>query len=892
MPLYAPIDSHHHHAPYSSASHPSYHHHSPPAPTTTLSTSPSSPPHFFFRRRTGKLSWSLLSSVSLSSIISTVNVDLLQDHVDLITYADINETDLAQATDAQIIHLIRLAQLTIEYLLNVQNFLLRQHRHLQRAQQQTQAQLEAARKAGEEKEQLVERLTAENKFLKKLNKHIQAAAPASPVKGGGVQAGGGAGMGMVGGAEVMGVHTCEYCRASFVNEVYLAGHIGRRHPDKAHTSAHARQRKTRPPPSSSDSTPPLSPRHRRKRREEEKEMERLRSDLQRQRDELDADRRRLHADRAALLAPPPSPPPPPPPPLAPAPTESAVMSKEWLEQYTKDLERRVREETIATLRAQPPPPDVSDQLARLSHRLDEVARGEGGGGGGGGKGVEEVMAATKEELLREIKALKEAQAQAPPSPMPVTPLPPPSPASSGGGRGGVGMRMEEYQMRRFASFSEFPSLLSRFEHEEGELVRRARGVSEAVEGVGVVEGEGEGWLRGVEERGYEEEEREVREEVDRLMEGFVDPTLEQRWHDVVERERHITQQKKERADRERERHAEAQRMQAAQAQAHAQAQAQVHAQAHTHPAPAPTMTFLQPYSPPHAHHAQPPQQVVNLSPQPLGYPQLPPLPQPQSLTHLLQTPPTVPSHAPPQPAAAQHLPPPSPFTTDVDGLLRRQQDQANLVDELRRKLHPDATVPFTTPSPLLSTLPSSSPSDEKEDVQPFSSPDPTPLHPLSHPPASRRDAVMSGQRPLVPLAQQGMSDEEEEEEEEGDVSMPPPPTMHHTLPPPQMGGRGVGDDEVEAIDLDQPLTPAVGVEEKEEKREEKPAPQLAKLSPIKRVGGGYTMKASQRGPALPALTRTSQPAAAADVSPPAAFTRPTAGFFNDSQELELEEEEF
>ena len=251
MPLFSPADPHHH--PYH---HPPPHHH---PPSTTLTTSTSHPPNFFFRRRTaGKLSWSLLSSVSLSSIISTVNVDLLQEHVDLITYADINESDLAQATDAQIVHLVRLAQLTIEYLLNVQNFLLRQHRHLHRSHQHTAQQLDDARAALQDRETHIERLTAENKFLKKLNRHIQSAqgAPASPVKGGG-------GVG-TGGMEVMGVHTCEYCRASFVNEVYLAGHIGRRHPDKAHlppSHSHSKPRsKHRPPPTpSSDSSPPPHP---------------------------------------------------------------------------------------------------------------------------------------------------------------------------------------------------------------------------------------------------------------------------------------------------------------------------------------------------------------------------------------------------------------------------------------------------------------------------------------------------------------------------------------------------------------------------------------------------------------------------------------------------------
>jgi zinc finger protein DZIP1 len=50
-------------------------------------------------------------------------VDALQAHLENLTFCDIDEADLRASTDAAFVKLFRVAQLTIEYLLHVQNSL-------------------------------------------------------------------------------------------------------------------------------------------------------------------------------------------------------------------------------------------------------------------------------------------------------------------------------------------------------------------------------------------------------------------------------------------------------------------------------------------------------------------------------------------------------------------------------------------------------------------------------------------------------------------------------------------------------------------------------------------------------------------------------------------------
>ena len=851
MPNFSPVEAYHQSPSSYMSSAPPLGYHVP-----TTSPPPSSSPSFFFRRRTGKLSWSVLSSVSLQSIISTVNVDLLQEHVESITYADINEADLSQATDAQIVHLIRLCQLTIEYLLNVQNYLLKLQRQKAKTYALLTSEMDRAKALLKLKDDEMLRLQQENKFLKKFNRHIQTSPPA-PSKVSAVLGGGG---------EVT-AHTCEYCRASFVSEVYLAGHIGRRHPDMAGRVKH-RAKKPRRSPSSDSSDSDASPsRDRRRRREEEA---RARQDLQRQRDELEAERRKLQQEKEAAAKAAASPPTPPQShhlSQRPAPIDVG-LSKEWLENYTRDLEKRVREETLATLKSHSPPVDLDDKVARLTERLDSALKGPLSPppqpDGGESRRAEELMAQTKDELLKEIAALKRA-AQAPaPIPSSPSPLPPPSPESSMGGGDGLTRLVEAAQVKRFATFSDFPSLLSRFQHEEVDLQRRVRAFSEAVEGMGgEAGGEGEEWVDRVEERGYEEEERGVLNDVDRLMADFVDPALEQRWAGLLEREKTLHMRAaEEEQQREREKATRAATDRAQQQQLQAQMQVdrdRMEAQRRDAqfavfnrpqpPLPTQTLPFQlqQPVSQqPFTGAMQAPQAFAQpLQPQGYPYAQQPPIQSQGPWTAQPTQAAAVPTPAP--------APAPSVLTTDVDGLLRRQHEQAGVIDELRRQMQPATTASAVSPM----------------------EPQPLPMG-ADEAVAPRRGAIMAGLP--VPRPREEMSEEELEEE---DSPMPVVKITHHEA----LSALPAADD-VESIDLDQPPSP-LPVEEKtaeEEVKEVRGGGMGKQLQPIKREGGGFQMQsAAKRGSALPALA----PRGAAVLEVPAPKVDLKAAF--DSSELDEEE---
>jgi hypothetical protein len=53
-------------------------------------------PPFFFQRRQGKLNWRRIGDVDLKQLINETNVDLLQEHVENITFADITEEGTAK----------------------------------------------------------------------------------------------------------------------------------------------------------------------------------------------------------------------------------------------------------------------------------------------------------------------------------------------------------------------------------------------------------------------------------------------------------------------------------------------------------------------------------------------------------------------------------------------------------------------------------------------------------------------------------------------------------------------------------------------------------------------------------------------------------------------------
>lgn len=75
---------------------------------------------FYFQQRRGRLDLRTLSQIDLDKIVRDVDIDVLQAHLENITFSNLKEEDLRFLTDPQVIKLFRTSQLMIEYLLYAQ----------------------------------------------------------------------------------------------------------------------------------------------------------------------------------------------------------------------------------------------------------------------------------------------------------------------------------------------------------------------------------------------------------------------------------------------------------------------------------------------------------------------------------------------------------------------------------------------------------------------------------------------------------------------------------------------------------------------------------------------------------------------------------------------------
>ena len=78
---------------------------------------------FQFQPRSGILNWRSICDIDINLLMSTTNIDLLQEYIENITFCNINEQDIQYLSNKNFMILIKLYQCTIEYLLYVQNYL-------------------------------------------------------------------------------------------------------------------------------------------------------------------------------------------------------------------------------------------------------------------------------------------------------------------------------------------------------------------------------------------------------------------------------------------------------------------------------------------------------------------------------------------------------------------------------------------------------------------------------------------------------------------------------------------------------------------------------------------------------------------------------------------------
>ena len=80
----------------------------------------SSDAKFYFQQRRGRIDIRSISQIDVDRIVRDVDIDLLQTHLENLTFCELKESDLRYLTDPQIIKLFQTSQMMIEYLLFVQ----------------------------------------------------------------------------------------------------------------------------------------------------------------------------------------------------------------------------------------------------------------------------------------------------------------------------------------------------------------------------------------------------------------------------------------------------------------------------------------------------------------------------------------------------------------------------------------------------------------------------------------------------------------------------------------------------------------------------------------------------------------------------------------------------
>ncbi|ROI15733.1 Zinc finger protein DZIP1L [Anabarilius grahami] len=190
---------------------------SPVEAYTALSpTPPWSPAHqlqpFRFRSRTEPIDWRRLSALDVDRVAREIDVSVLQDFIMTVTFCAVDGERCPNCrgpADPSLIKLLRMSQLSTEYLLHCQDFLSAQ---LSGLEERLQAALSLVQRGEEQRAELEKNLQEtklENRRRKKLISTQQLLLQAS----------------------ANNYHKCQFCEKSFVNYSYLQAHVQRRHPE-------------------------------------------------------------------------------------------------------------------------------------------------------------------------------------------------------------------------------------------------------------------------------------------------------------------------------------------------------------------------------------------------------------------------------------------------------------------------------------------------------------------------------------------------------------------------------------------------------------------------------------------------------------------------------------
>ncbi|KAL2770410.1 cilium assembly protein DZIP1 isoform 1, partial [Daubentonia madagascariensis] len=171
-------------------------------------------PFFQFRPRLESVDWRRLSAIDVDKVAGAVDVLTLQENIMNITFCKLEDEKCPHCqsgVDPVLLKLIRLAQLTIEYLLHSQEFLTSQLHALEE-------RLRLSHGEGEQSRKLIAKQAGEIKLLKEECRRRKK---------------------MISTQQLMieakaSYYQCHFCDKAFMNQAFLQSHIQRRHPEDSH----------------------------------------------------------------------------------------------------------------------------------------------------------------------------------------------------------------------------------------------------------------------------------------------------------------------------------------------------------------------------------------------------------------------------------------------------------------------------------------------------------------------------------------------------------------------------------------------------------------------------------------------------------------------------------
>ncbi|XP_049726231.1 cilium assembly protein DZIP1L isoform X2 [Elephas maximus indicus] len=186
-------------------------------------------PAFKFQLRHDSVDWRRISALDVERVVRELDVATLQENIAGVTFCNLDGETCSrcgQPVDPVLLKVLRLAQLTIEYLLHCQDC-------LSASVAQLEAQLQASMGQQERGQQELGRQADELKSMREESRRCRKMI--STLQQLLLQTG------------THGYHTCHLCDKMFMNATFLRGHIQRRHAGMAEGDPTGKQKKQEQP---------------------------------------------------------------------------------------------------------------------------------------------------------------------------------------------------------------------------------------------------------------------------------------------------------------------------------------------------------------------------------------------------------------------------------------------------------------------------------------------------------------------------------------------------------------------------------------------------------------------------------------------------------------------